>query len=147
MIQTKIKFWKNKKNFQKLFEKILLKTSTFDQPIGRETKKMLLIRYLSHLASTSLRLGSNSASPSFQGSTPQVGSTHLHLFCWRMTNDEWFLPFRSTGILPKRVIRFDPIRGLWGQSETIVRSGQHMKEKNEKLLDFGIFWQFLAPKN
>jgi hypothetical protein len=48
-------------------------------------------------------------------------------------------PIRSTGILPKRVIRFDPIRGLRGQSETIVCSGQHMKEKNEKLLDFGIF--------
>ena len=31
-------------------------------------------------------------------------------------------------------------------SHLFVCSGQHMKEKNEKLLDFGIFWQFLAPK-
>ena len=29
-------------------------------------------------------------------------------------------------------------------SHLFVCSGQHMKEKNEKLLDFGIFWQFLV---
>ena len=48
------------------------------------------------------------------------------------------LPFTHTKIhlLPYQGFTSVPVHH---DSHSFVRSGQHMKEKNEKLLDFGIF--------